>query len=412
MGFLLRVSAADVSPTTTALGDFVVNGSASPVTSPGDPSVCYPGPPSLILHKVVIDDDGGTASGSEWDLRATDTGTIPLDGPDPAPNDAGLGLASGVTFAADAYTLSETGGIPGYAASAWDCSGEGALVGDMLTRGLGESAVCTITNDDIALVPAAPRLIEEEVRAALIPFQGESKRIRRAIRCLDRALEPDRWIDDTHLVCESGETVFKKERSAVKKLAKALERDSLTAAAVTNAISRLVGADRALAQTLLDEAMAALVLDPDRQDGVDEARDEAEEELADGDADDAAGKPHRAIDHYQEAWEERRRRWLRPRRLPWRTMTTTTDSRGAVAASDPRVAGLVIRCSSKRSETYPSRLTPQPRRASMGWAAERFMDSDRRPGRWPRRWMSSRQPSSFPGRRGKPFEGVLHVPAM
>jgi len=43
--------------------------------------------------------------------------------------------------------LSESGGPAGYTASAWVCVG-GSQVGNQITVGLGESATCTVTNDD------------------------------------------------------------------------------------------------------------------------------------------------------------------------------------------------------------------------------------------------------------------------
>src|SRR5262249_28580937 len=59
---------------------------------------------------------------------------------------------SGAGFSAGTYTLSESG-PSGYAASSWSCVG-GTQASNQITVGLGESATCTITNDDIQ-----PRLI-------------------------------------------------------------------------------------------------------------------------------------------------------------------------------------------------------------------------------------------------------------
>jgi hypothetical protein len=57
---------------------------------------------------------------------------------------------SGATFSAGTYTLSESG-PDGYIASTWVCVG-GTQIGSQITLVLGESATCTITNDDIAAV--------------------------------------------------------------------------------------------------------------------------------------------------------------------------------------------------------------------------------------------------------------------
>ena len=59
---------------------------------------------------------------------------------------------SGPTFQAGTYALSESGGPAGYTASAWSCVKNNAapVIGSNITLGLGDSAVCTITNNDIA----------------------------------------------------------------------------------------------------------------------------------------------------------------------------------------------------------------------------------------------------------------------
>lgn len=108
----------------------------------GDDTVCTitndDQAPSLTLVKVAINDNGGTATATDWTLSAS--GPTPLSG-------AG-GASSGATFAAGTYTLSETG-PSGYAVSSWICAGGGSQNGNQITLGLGESATCTITNNDI-----------------------------------------------------------------------------------------------------------------------------------------------------------------------------------------------------------------------------------------------------------------------
>ena len=61
-----------------------------------------------------------------------------------------------VPVSAGSYDLSESG-PGGYAASAWSCVG-GALSGSTVALALGESATCTIVNDDI---PATLTLVKE-----------------------------------------------------------------------------------------------------------------------------------------------------------------------------------------------------------------------------------------------------------
>jgi len=95
--------------------------------------------PSLTLVKTVTNDNGGTASATDWTLSAT--GPTPISGAGGATSDA--------TFAAGEYTLSESTGPAGYTASAWSCVG-GTQNGSKITVANGESATCTITNDDRA----------------------------------------------------------------------------------------------------------------------------------------------------------------------------------------------------------------------------------------------------------------------
>jgi hypothetical protein len=105
-------------------------------------------PPVLQLRKVVVNDNGGTAVAANFTLTAVGAKTTgELNN-----NVTGPGTAdSGPTLQSDTWTLSETG-LAGYTASAWTCVG-GTQVGTTVAVGIGGTAVCTITNDDIA--PAA-----------------------------------------------------------------------------------------------------------------------------------------------------------------------------------------------------------------------------------------------------------------
>ena len=101
--------------------------------------------PNLTLHKNVINNNGGTATVGEWTLTADGSLNIPtnLSGND--------GVASGVNFLADTYALSESGGPSGYTASDYSCVINGGLNpvdGNSVTLGIGDTAVCTITNND------------------------------------------------------------------------------------------------------------------------------------------------------------------------------------------------------------------------------------------------------------------------
>ena len=97
--------------------------------------------PLLTLVKQVVNDDGGTAEVGAWTLTAT--GSTP--GVSGATGDAAI---SGRAVTAGTYSLSEAGPA-GYAASAWDCEGGTQNTPTSIMLAVGESATCTIVNDDI-----------------------------------------------------------------------------------------------------------------------------------------------------------------------------------------------------------------------------------------------------------------------
>jgi choice-of-anchor A domain-containing protein len=106
----------------------------------------------LSLVKHVVNDDGGTASRQDWTLNA--------DGPTPISGTSGSGAVTVAPVDPGSYDLSETDGPPGYDASSWVCTGGGSQTGSTVTLESGDSAVCTITNDD---EPAHLTLVKQVV---------------------------------------------------------------------------------------------------------------------------------------------------------------------------------------------------------------------------------------------------------
>jgi trimeric autotransporter adhesin len=102
--------------------------------------------PRLTLRKTVVNDHGGTATATDFILRATNGGTT-LSGKS---GDAAITNAS---IAAGTWTLGETA-VAGYAAGNYSCVVNGAapISGNTLTLVNGNVAVCTVTNDDIPAV--------------------------------------------------------------------------------------------------------------------------------------------------------------------------------------------------------------------------------------------------------------------
>ena len=102
-------------------------------------------PATLTLVKHVANVKGGKATPTSWTLHATGPVTI-----------SGVTGSAAVTAAAlpvGTYSLSESDGPPGYAASAWTCT-NGVVVSDsQIHLSNGTSTTCTITNSDTLALP-------------------------------------------------------------------------------------------------------------------------------------------------------------------------------------------------------------------------------------------------------------------
>jgi hypothetical protein len=96
----------------------------------------------LTLVKSVVNNNGGTAAASAWTLGAT--------GPTPISGTTGSAPVTNASVNSGTYTLSETGGPAGYAASQYSCvkNGGAPVVSNSITLSTGDNATCTITNDD------------------------------------------------------------------------------------------------------------------------------------------------------------------------------------------------------------------------------------------------------------------------
>jgi len=114
-----------------------------------DPARCVPTPPppiapTLTLQKTVINDNGGTATTTDFQAR--------IDG-----GNVSWGVAQ--TVSVGSHTASEMT-LPNYTAGAWggDCAADGTI-----TLAAGENKTCMITNDDVAQEPTTGHLIVDKV---------------------------------------------------------------------------------------------------------------------------------------------------------------------------------------------------------------------------------------------------------
>ena len=100
--------------------------------------------PILTLQKTIVNDNGGTAVDTNWTLSAAQDATT-ISG---AEGDVAI---TNAVVTAGTWYLSESGGLVGYTAGAWICTGSADTdPSDGLTLSYGEDVTCTITNNDNA----------------------------------------------------------------------------------------------------------------------------------------------------------------------------------------------------------------------------------------------------------------------
>jgi len=130
------VENADAGYTTTYSADcsnaVIVNGGSKTCTITNDDV-----PGTLIVKKIVINDEGGTKTGGDFTFKVGEANPVAFV-QDQA--DASKGEKS-VSVSAGTYTVTEPA-VPGYDASYEDCAN--VVVGN------GDTKTCTITNDDNA----------------------------------------------------------------------------------------------------------------------------------------------------------------------------------------------------------------------------------------------------------------------
>ncbi len=138
---------------------------------------------------------------------------------------------------------------------------------------------------------------KEAALEVLQPFAGEHTRIAQAIAKINDSLDPALWVGPNKLEYRAGNAVFAAERQAVNKLKRVKQHQVSPAAwaAIAEAIDLMVAADRILAECAIHTAI--------EEGGNATKIAKAEVQVANGDADAAAGKHSQAIRHYQNAWK-------------------------------------------------------------------------------------------------------------
>ncbi len=112
---------------------------------------------TLVLRKVVVNNDGGTAVPSNWTLIARPTGTFPAG----LPTQTVPGSTAGASFNVRpgvTYAISEVGGPPGYTLDSVNCDVvPGSPRVESITLSPLDTGICTFTNND---TPATLTLVK------------------------------------------------------------------------------------------------------------------------------------------------------------------------------------------------------------------------------------------------------------
>jgi hypothetical protein len=173
-----------------------------------------------------------------------------------------------------------------------DCTGTGTCT-------LTMSAEHTVTATFDVPGQPDPRVLKQEAVSslrALLPTGDTQadRKIERAIDELENSLDPQLWVDDSHLT-DQGKRVFHEERQAASKLMQITRPP----AAVASVLESLIAADQALARTAIDQAAAAGG-DPKKLADAEREMEKASELIAEG-------RLAQAIKHYGRAWNKAQR---------------------------------------------------------------------------------------------------------
>lgn len=158
----------------------------------------------------------------------------------------------------------------------------------------------------IAFQASGLRQTKVDAITSLAPYQSESSRLEKAIENIADSLNQSWWLDDNSLDHKDGDEVFKAEKEAVDELQKAIDGDLTEGAheVAEAAIDDLLTVDRSLAVGALNLSIGSNALDPENQDDLIDAQEDAQEELDKGDVERERGHAGKAIDHFLNAWQD------------------------------------------------------------------------------------------------------------
>ena len=145
-------------------------------------------------------------------------------------------------------------------------------------------------------------LSELEATKLLTPDKHTLKKINKAIKHIQKSLDPDLWVDDSALDVKRGHKVFDEEKKAVKplmKILKAKKEHQAVKDRVQAAIDKLMTADELLADTVINDAKALGSTDPK----VIYEIEKAEKKLTNAKEKIVKERYDRAVDHFKKEWK-------------------------------------------------------------------------------------------------------------
>ncbi|MBI5826027.1 MAG: ExeM/NucH family extracellular endonuclease [Chloroflexi bacterium] len=211
---------------------------------------------------------------------------------------ASAGLAGQITGVTDWHINSDEPDLIDYDTS-FKQAAQDAIYAPDAYRSSDHDPVIIGLDLEISPRPAKQYVLDSmTVLRATVTNKKDAQRLDEAIKKLTRSLDPALWVDDNHVDSNHGHQVFGDEKDSVSKLNEILKdsNSSLSQDTIRNYISFMVNADRMLAQTAVNDAIA--------NSGDPKDIEKAQENIAEGDAFLTAGKTESAIERYREAWKK------------------------------------------------------------------------------------------------------------
>jgi HYR domain-containing protein len=265
------------------------DGCSAPATITREPSGNFFTVGTTVITYTATDTSGNKATATQQVTVVDNTPPI-ISCPNPITVDFTSAAGAAVTFSVPASDNCGSATVTSAPASGSTFPLGTTTVTSTAVDPAGNTASCSFQATVLGPLGVKQNVLDQLV--ALLPtVTGENQtKLSDAIEEITDSLKPALWIDETHLQPGKGGDVFEEEEDAVEKLG-----ELQGVAGSQGFIDRIVKADRLLADVAINVAIAAQ--------GDPKAIAKAQEKLARGDSDIAAGKFENGIERYREAWK-------------------------------------------------------------------------------------------------------------